>query len=66
MHDLCHNFGLLLHLTEEIFYLLGGLDELDLVLLTNNLAWKLCLVVLFAYISALVVEQSVRVPHPRD
>lgn len=66
MHDLCHNFGLLLRLTEEIFYLLGGLDELDLVLLTNNLAWELRFVVLLAYVPALVVEQSVRVPHPRD
>jgi hypothetical protein len=61
---LSHRAKLFLVVTGEILDLMVRRNEVDLVLLTNNLASIFCLVVLFAYISRFIVEKTMGISHP--
>ena len=59
-----HGLEVLVVVAGELFDFLVQGNEVDLVLLTNNFARELGLIVLFADVARLVVEEAVRVTHP--
>jgi hypothetical protein len=65
LHDLRHRFEFLVVVAGQLLDLLVGRNEVDLVLLADNLACEFGLVVFLANVARFVVEEAVRVSHPR-
>lgn len=65
MEDLSHRLELFCVVPWEVLYFLIGGNEVDLVLLTNNLAGEFGFIIFLADVSRLIIEQAVRVSHPR-
>jgi len=64
--DLSHRLKLFFVVAGQVFNIMGGRNELNLVYLPNNFAGILCLVIFLANISGFVVKETMRVSHPSD